>query len=190
MTQNKLPSVLLRSIFVENILLSFFLGMCSYLAVSKRVDSAIGLGVAVVTDTLRRLAADRRVVDGEFRPGASGTEWCSVEVLRRLRSRSLAALRQEVEPVGCDLGREMLAPRQAMEAVVENLEQPGFEAGARSEAVPGAQGQEGRVLDQIVGVVGMMQERLRVAPQAGDAALEVGEEVHQPRSAGPDRAAA
>ena len=58
-----------------------------------------GLGVAVVTDTLRRLAADRRVVDGEFRPGASGTEWCSVEVLRRLRSRSLAALRQEVEPV-------------------------------------------------------------------------------------------
>ncbi|MGV8897097.1 MAG: Lhr family ATP-dependent helicase [Rhodoglobus sp.] len=58
-----------------------------------------GLGAAVVTDTLRRLAADRRVIDGEFRPGASGTEWCSVEVLRRLRSRSLAALRQEVEPV-------------------------------------------------------------------------------------------
>ncbi|MBL9079051.1 MAG: NADH:ubiquinone reductase (Na(+)-transporting) subunit E, partial [Planctomycetes bacterium] len=43
-----LASVLLRSIFVENILLSFFLGMCSYLAVSKRVDSAIGLGIAVV----------------------------------------------------------------------------------------------------------------------------------------------
>lgn len=58
-----------------------------------------GLGTAVVTDTLRRLAADRRVVDGEFRPGATGAEWCSVEVLRRLRSRSLAALRQEVEPV-------------------------------------------------------------------------------------------
>ncbi|MBN9239696.1 MAG: DEAD/DEAH box helicase [Micrococcales bacterium 70-64] len=58
-----------------------------------------GLGTAVVSDTLRRLAADRRVVDGEFRPGASGTEWCSVEILRRLRSRSLAALRQEVEPV-------------------------------------------------------------------------------------------
>ena len=65
------------------------------------VDAAarFGLGTAVVSDALRRLAADRRVVDGEFRPGASGTEWCSVEVLRRLRSRSLAALRQEVEPV-------------------------------------------------------------------------------------------
>ncbi|MCU1580586.1 MAG: ATP-dependent helicase, partial [Rhodoglobus sp.] len=65
-----------------------------------------GLGTAVVTDTLRRLAADRRVVDGEFRPGATGTEWVSVEVLRRLRSRSLAALRQEVEPVDtATLGR-------------------------------------------------------------------------------------
>jgi len=65
-----------------------------------------GLGTAVVQDTLRRLAADRRVVDGEFRPGATGTEWCSVDVLRRLRSRSLAALRQEVEPVSAaTLGR-------------------------------------------------------------------------------------
>ena len=43
-----LASVLLKSVFVENILLSFFLGMCSYLAVSKRVDSAIGLGIAVI----------------------------------------------------------------------------------------------------------------------------------------------
>ncbi|MEQ1633323.1 MAG: Rnf-Nqr domain containing protein, partial [Planctomycetota bacterium] len=47
-SDESLPSVLLRSVFVENILLSFFLGMCSYLAVSKRVDSAIGLGIAVV----------------------------------------------------------------------------------------------------------------------------------------------
>jgi ATP-dependent Lhr-like helicase len=65
-----------------------------------------GLGVAVVLDTLRRLAAERRVVEGEFRPGASGSEWCDAEVLRRLRSRSLAALRHEVEPVDpATLGR-------------------------------------------------------------------------------------
>lgn len=63
------------------------------------VATRFGLGPAVVTDTLRRLAADRRVVDGEFRPGATGAEWVSVEVLRRLRSRSLAAVRREVEPV-------------------------------------------------------------------------------------------
>lgn len=37
-----------KAIFVENILLAFFLGMCSYLAVSKRVDTAIGLGAAVI----------------------------------------------------------------------------------------------------------------------------------------------
>ena len=46
--QEGLLSVLLKAVFVENILLSFFLGMCSYLAVSKRVDSAIGLGIAVI----------------------------------------------------------------------------------------------------------------------------------------------
>jgi Na+-transporting NADH:ubiquinone oxidoreductase subunit E len=47
-SDESLASVFLRSVFVENILLSFFLGMCSYLAVSKRVDSAVGLGIAVV----------------------------------------------------------------------------------------------------------------------------------------------
>ena len=62
-------------------------------------SARFGLGTAVVMDTLRRLATDRRVVDGEFRPGATGQEWCDSEVLRRLRSRSLAALRHEVEPV-------------------------------------------------------------------------------------------
>ena len=36
------------SIFIENILLAYFLGMCSFLAVSKRVDTAMGLGIAVI----------------------------------------------------------------------------------------------------------------------------------------------
>ncbi len=43
-----LLSLAVKSIFVENILLAYFLGMCSYLAVSKRVDTAWGLGIAVV----------------------------------------------------------------------------------------------------------------------------------------------
>lgn len=38
----------IKSIFVENILLAYFLGMCSFLACSKRVDTAMGLGVAVI----------------------------------------------------------------------------------------------------------------------------------------------
>lgn len=63
------------------------------------VAAQLGLGVAVVTEGLRRLAASGRVAEGEFRPGGSGTEWCDVGVLRTLRRRSLARLRQEVEPV-------------------------------------------------------------------------------------------
>jgi Na+-transporting NADH:ubiquinone oxidoreductase subunit E len=41
-------SLALKSIFVENILLAYFLGMCSFLAVSKKVETAIGLGIAVI----------------------------------------------------------------------------------------------------------------------------------------------
>ncbi|NEA55011.1 DEAD/DEAH box helicase [Streptomyces sp. SID13666] len=58
-----------------------------------------GLGTAVVDGLLQRLAAGGRVVQGEFRPGGAGHEWCDAAVLRRLRRRSLAALRHEVEPV-------------------------------------------------------------------------------------------
>ncbi|MET9337544.1 ATP-dependent helicase [Nonomuraea sp. NPDC003804] len=58
-----------------------------------------GLGVAVISDALRRLAAQGRVVSGEFRPGGRGEEWCDAGVLRMLRRRSLARLRKEVEPV-------------------------------------------------------------------------------------------
>jgi len=111
---------------------------------TAELAARLGLGTAVVLSVLKRLAADGRVVEGEFRPhpegvpetqslesgqdgatdggvsvggalpdpslpgGASlgetarlvgGQEWCDAEVLRRLRRRSLAALRAEVEPV-------------------------------------------------------------------------------------------
>jgi len=41
-------SLFVKSIFVENLALSFFLGMCTFLAVSKKIETAIGLGAAVV----------------------------------------------------------------------------------------------------------------------------------------------
>ncbi|GGE38796.1 Na(+)-translocating NADH-quinone reductase subunit E [Halopseudomonas oceani] len=41
-------SLLVRAIFVENMALAFFLGMCTFIAISKKVQTAIGLGVAVV----------------------------------------------------------------------------------------------------------------------------------------------
>ena len=40
-------SLMTKAIFIENILLAYFLGMCSFLAVSKRIDTSIGLGKAV-----------------------------------------------------------------------------------------------------------------------------------------------
>jgi Na+-transporting NADH:ubiquinone oxidoreductase subunit E len=44
----ELFNLFLQSVFIENMALAFFLGMCSFLAVSKKVDTALGLGVAVV----------------------------------------------------------------------------------------------------------------------------------------------
>ncbi len=41
-------NLLVRSVFIENMALAYFLGMCSYLACSKKVETALGLGVAVV----------------------------------------------------------------------------------------------------------------------------------------------
>ena len=43
-----LINIFLRSIFVENLALAFFLGMCTFLAVSKQVKTSLGLGVAVI----------------------------------------------------------------------------------------------------------------------------------------------
>ena len=59
----------------------------------------LGIGPALVTSVLGELAVTGTVLEGEFRPGASGSEWIDSGVLRTLRQRSLARLRKEVEPV-------------------------------------------------------------------------------------------
>jgi Na+-transporting NADH:ubiquinone oxidoreductase subunit E len=41
-------SLFIRAAFIENLALSFFLGMCTFLAISKRIDTALGLGAAVI----------------------------------------------------------------------------------------------------------------------------------------------
>ncbi|MBR7836879.1 ATP-dependent helicase [Actinospica durhamensis] len=61
--------------------------------------AVFGLGVAVVLATLERLAAQQRVVRGGFRPDTTGEQWCDARVLRRLRRRTVAALREQAEPV-------------------------------------------------------------------------------------------
>jgi Na+-transporting NADH:ubiquinone oxidoreductase subunit E len=45
---SSLADIFLKSIFMENMVLSFFIGMCSFLAVSKSLKTAVGLGVAVI----------------------------------------------------------------------------------------------------------------------------------------------
>lgn len=66
---------------------------------SSQAAGRFGLGTAVTDGALQRLAAAGRVVQGEFHPSGIGQEWCDAAVLRRLRRRSLAALRHELEPV-------------------------------------------------------------------------------------------
>ncbi|GHJ40557.1 ATP-dependent helicase [Streptomyces sp. TS71-3] len=66
---------------------------------SAAAAARFGLGAAVTDGALNRLTASGRLVQGEFHPAGVGQEWCDATVLRRLRRRSLAALRHEVEPV-------------------------------------------------------------------------------------------
>ena len=43
-----MTEIFLRSVFADNLILSFFLGVCTFLAVSRRMDTAVGLGIAMV----------------------------------------------------------------------------------------------------------------------------------------------
>ncbi len=97
---------------------------------SKDAAARLGLGVAVVDAALTRLLASGRVVDGEFRPGGRGREWCDADVLRTVRQRSLARLRQEVEPVeSAALGRFLVGwhslarPKHGLDGLLDVIEQ-------------------------------------------------------------------
>ena len=65
-------NIAVKAIFVENMALTFFLGMCSFLAVSKRVSTAIGLGVAVVFVLTVTVPLNHAINDYLLRPGALG----------------------------------------------------------------------------------------------------------------------
>ena len=66
-----MTEIFLRSVFADNLILSFFLGVCTFLAVSRRVDTAVGLGVAMVvvqtiTVPLNQLIHGRLLVAGAW----------------------------------------------------------------------------------------------------------------------------
>jgi ATP-dependent helicase Lhr and Lhr-like helicase len=97
---------------------------------TRELATRYGLGVAVTEALLLRLTEAGRLMEGEFRPGGSEREWVDADVLRSLRRRSLARLRQEVEPVETDaLGRFRVAwhgigsGRVGLEAVLDAIDQ-------------------------------------------------------------------
>ncbi len=63
-------SLLIRSIFIENMALSFFLGMCTFLAVSKKVTTAMGLGIAVIVVLAISVPVNQIIYQGLLAPGA------------------------------------------------------------------------------------------------------------------------
>jgi ATP-dependent helicase Lhr and Lhr-like helicase len=89
---------------------------------TAEVATRLGLGEAVARQTLHRLAHRGRVLDGEFRPSGAGTEWCDAEVLRKLRRRSLARLRQEIEPVSHDAVARFLPAWQRVGGSLRGLD--------------------------------------------------------------------
>ncbi|MFU8895544.1 MAG: NADH:ubiquinone reductase (Na(+)-transporting) subunit E [Gammaproteobacteria bacterium] len=65
-----LVGLFLRAVFIENLALAFFLGMCTFLAVSKKVETAIGLGLAVVVVQAITVPANSLIYMFLLRPGA------------------------------------------------------------------------------------------------------------------------
>ncbi len=65
--------IIVRALFIENLPLSFFLGMCTFLAISKKVKSAMGLGAAVLVLMLVTVPANNLLLNKILKPGA--LEW-------------------------------------------------------------------------------------------------------------------
>ncbi|SCA57476.1 putative inner membrane subunit of an electron transport system [Candidatus Terasakiella magnetica] len=63
-------SLFVKSIFIENLALSFFLGMCTFLAVSKKIETALGLGIAVVVVQAITVPANNLILSFFLNEGA------------------------------------------------------------------------------------------------------------------------
>ncbi|MEN8137988.1 MAG: NADH:ubiquinone reductase (Na(+)-transporting) subunit E [Bacteroidota bacterium] len=73
----ELVNLFIKSMFVENMVFAFFLGMCSYLAVSKKVTTAVGLGFAVIFVLVITLPVNFLLENYVLKPGA--LEWLGAE---------------------------------------------------------------------------------------------------------------
>ncbi len=68
----QLLNLFIRSIFIENLALAFFLGMCTYLAVSRRVETAVGLGAALIAVMTITVPLNNLIYRYVLREGALG----------------------------------------------------------------------------------------------------------------------
>ncbi|KAA1174841.1 NADH:ubiquinone reductase (Na(+)-transporting) subunit E [Marinobacter salinexigens] len=65
-------SLLVKAVFIENMALAFFLGMCTFIAISKKVEAAIGLGIAVVVVLTITVPVNNLIYNNVLREGALG----------------------------------------------------------------------------------------------------------------------
>ncbi len=70
-------SLFVKSIFIENMALAFFLGMCTFLGVSKRVETAVGLGIAVIVVQAITVPVNNLLYTNVLKPGALA--WAGLE---------------------------------------------------------------------------------------------------------------
>lgn len=70
-------SLFVKAVFVENMALAFFLGMCTFIAVSKKIKTAMGLGVAVIVVQVITVPANNLILNYLLKPGALG--WLGLE---------------------------------------------------------------------------------------------------------------
>lgn len=63
-------SLLIKAVFVENMALAFFLGMCTFLAISKKIEAATGLGIAVVVVLTLTVPVNNLIYNNILREGA------------------------------------------------------------------------------------------------------------------------
>ena len=69
-------SLILKAIFVENMALAFFLGMCTFLAISKKIEAAAGLGIAVVVVLTITVPVNNLLYNTILREGA--LDWAGI----------------------------------------------------------------------------------------------------------------
>ncbi|WP_438952304.1 NADH:ubiquinone reductase (Na(+)-transporting) subunit E [Porticoccus sp.] len=71
--------LLIRAIFIENMALAFFLGMCTFIAISKKVEAALGLGIAVIVVLTITVPVNNIIYTAFLAEGALA--WTGVEAL-------------------------------------------------------------------------------------------------------------